>query len=69
MARKFYISFPDGVCRMMRAGTVDLAIEEAKQALEVTNRYAANVLNKSYKIVATVYNDGRVIRADEPAPQ
>lgn len=61
MNEKFYISFPDGICRVMRAHNLPAAVVEASQAVNVTARHKATILNADYKLLAEVHSDGRVV--------
>lgn len=51
----FTISFPDGICRRMRADTLEDAITEASEAIEVTSRTQASILDAdTYRVIGTV---------------
>jgi len=51
----FIISFCDGICRRMRAETLDEAIKEAMDAVMVTGRSKANILcAETYHVIGDV---------------
>lgn len=57
--KSFVVSFPDGICRLARADTLDGAISEVGQACIATGRISASILEHStYKVLGDVYVTG-----------